>query len=222
MIVIPQVLNADEIAQLRAIAARAQWIDGSATATGHAAQQKKNEQIDERSVDGGIVSQRVMQALQRNPLFAGAALPARVTRPLLNRYAPGMEYGPHFDNPLMGAEAPLRTDLSGTLFLTDPADYDGGELIVESLQGRQTAKLPAGDLVLYPSTRWHHVVPVTRGTRVAAIFWVQSVIRDHEQRELLLELSQSLNALEAAGVDRTQVARMAGVHHRLLQMWSEP
>ena len=222
MIVIPQVLNIDEIGQLRVIATRAPWVDGNVTASGHAAQQKKNEQVDERSLDGDIIGQRVTSALQRNPMFASAALPSRVTKPLLNRYAPGMEYGAHYDNPLMGGEVPLRTDLSGTLFLTDPGDYDGGELVVESLQGRQVAKLPAGDLVLYPSTRLHHVVPVTRGTRVAAIFWVQSAIRDHEQRELLLELSQALTAMEVAGVGRAQIVRMAGIHHRLVQMWSEP
>ena len=122
----------------------------------------------------------------------------------------------------MGGQPPIRTDLSGTLFLSDPGDYDGGELIVETLHGRQVAKLAAGELVLYPSTRLHYVTPVTRGARLAAIFWVQSMIRDHEQRALLLELSQSLAGLEATGADRAEISRVAGVYHRLVQMWAEP
>ena len=222
MIVLNQVLGPDDIAQLRIIAARAPWVAGNATATGHAAQQKRNEQVDERSLDGDIIGQRVLAALQRNPQFASAAFPARVTKPLMSRYVPGMEYGAHFDNPLMGGDPPLRTDISGTLFLADPADYDGGELVVETLQGRQTAKLAAGDLVLYPSTRLHFVAPVTRGTRLAAIFWIQSVIRDHEQRALLLELSHALDALGTAGADRGATMRVAGIYHRLVQMWAEP
>jgi len=222
MIVLSQVLSPDEIGQLRAIASRAPWVAGAATAHGQAAQQKKNEQVDERSLDGDIIGQRVMSALQRSPLFASAAFPARVTKPLMNRYAPGMEYGAHFDNPLMGGETPLRTDLSGTLFLSDPTDYAGGELVVETLQGRQNARLPAGDLVLYPSTRLHYVAPVTRGTRLAVVFWIQSVVRDHEQRALLLELSRALDALEAAGADRGAITRVAGIHHRLVQMWAAP
>lgn len=222
MIFLQQILGADDIAQLSIVAARAPWVAGNVTATGHAAQQKRNQQVDENSLDGDIIGQRVMAALQRHTVFATAAFPGRVTKPLMNRYAPGMEYGAHFDTPLMGGPNPLRTDLSGTLFLSDPADYDGGELVVETIHGRQVAKLPAGDLVLYPSTRMHYVAPVTRGMRVAVIFWVQSMVRDHEQRALLLELSQALVGLEAARADRAEILRVAGVYHRLVQMWAQP
>lgn len=222
MIFLPQVLGVDDIGQLRAVAERAPWVAGNVTAAGHAAQQKHNQQVDENSLDGDIIGQRVMAALQRHPVFATAAFPGRVTKPIMNRYAPGMEYGAHFDNPLMGGANPLRTDLSGTLFLSGPGDYDGGELIVETLHGRQAAKLPAGDLVLYPSTRLHYVAPVTRGLRLAVIFWVQSMVRDHEQRSLLLELWQALAGLEAARVERSEITRVAGVYHRLVQMWAEP
>ena len=222
MIFLPQVLGPDDIGQLHAVAERAPWVPGNVTASGHAAQQKNNQQVDENSLDGDIIGQRVMAALQRHPVFATAAFPGRITKPLMNRYSPGMEYRPHYDNPLMGGANPLRTDLSGTVFLSNPADYDGGDLIVETIHGRQAAKLPAGDLVLYPSTRLHYVAPVTRGTRLAVIFWVQSMVRDHEQRSLLLELWQALAGLEAARVDRAEISRVAGVYHRLVQMWAEP
>ncbi|TMG98453.1 MAG: Fe2+-dependent dioxygenase [Betaproteobacteria bacterium] len=137
-----------------------------------------------------------MRALQRNALFAAAAFPWRVSQPLMNRYAPGMEYGPHVDNSLMGGNEPLRTDMSGTLFLSEPTDYDGGELIVESSAGRQAVKLPAGDLFLYSSTRVHYVAPVTRGARLGVVFWIQSLVRDHDQRGLLFEISQTLSVLQ--------------------------
>jgi PKHD-type hydroxylase len=222
MIYLSQVLGPEDIGQLRVVGERAPWVAGNVTAAGHAAQQKKNEQVDENSLDGDIIGQRVMAALQRHPLFASAAFPSRVTKPLMNRYAPGMEYGAHFDNPLMSGTPPLRTDLSGTVFLSDPADYDGGELVVETGDGRQMAKLPPGDLALYPSTYLHYVAPVTRGTRYAAIFWVQSLVRDHGQRVLLFEITQTLASLEASGAARAEISRVAGIYHRLVQMWAEP
>jgi PKHD-type hydroxylase len=196
MLHLPRVLDAEQRALLRAIATRAPWIDGRVTAGGDAVQRKRNEQVDETSADAAILADTVMKALQGYPLFAAAAYPARVSRALMNRYGPGMEYGPHVDNPLMGGTHPLRTDLSATLFLSEPGEYDGGELVVESLAGRQAVKLPAGDPFLYPATRVHSVATVTRGMRVAVVFWVQSMIADAEERSLLFEMSQALAMLE--------------------------
>ena len=222
MLHLPRVLDAEQLALLRAIAARAPWIDGRVTAGGGAAQLKRNEQVDETSADGEILADAVMKALQRYPLFAAAAYPARLSHALMNRYRPGMEYAPHVDNPLMGGTNPLRTDLSATLFLSDPGDYDGGELVVESLAGRQSVKLPAGDLVLYPATRVHFVAPVVRGTRVAVIFWVQSLVADAEERSLLFEMSQALAMLEQQHGPSAEITRLAACHAGLVHRWAQP
>jgi PKHD-type hydroxylase len=223
MILISQVLSTAELAELHSLANRASWVDGSVTAGDGAVSLKRNQQVDETTADGKALATRVMTALRRHPTFAAAAIPAQVTPPLINRYGPGMEYRPHVDNSLMvGGAQPLRTDLSGTLFLTDPSAYDGGELVVETEQGRQTVKLPAGDLFLYPSTRLHWVTPVSRGTRVASIFWIQSLIRDESQRVLLLNMAQSIGALEAAVPDSPQLSRLASCYQQLVQMWAQP
>jgi PKHD-type hydroxylase len=208
--------------ELRTLSARAPWLDGRVTAGASAAQQKRNQQVDETTDDGRAIGARVMRALQRNTVFAAAAFPSRVSQPLMNRYAPGMEYGPHVDNSLMGGNEPLRTDMSGTLFLSEPADYDGGELIVESSTGRQAVKLPAGDLFLYPSTRVHYVAPVTRGARLGVVFWIQSLVRDHEQRALLFEISQTLAVLQQERGQTTEIVRLTACYHRLVQMWAQP
>src|SRR2546421_12419717 len=176
---LPQTLSPAELSELRDLAVRAPWLDGRITAGASAAQQKRNQQVDETTDDGRAIGARVMRALQRNAVFAAAAFPSRVSQPLMNRYAPGMEYGAHVDNSLMGGSEPLRTDMSGTLFLSEPSDYDGGELIVDSATGRQSIKLPAGDLFLYASTRVHYVAPVTRGARPRALVCIQSLIRAH-------------------------------------------
>ena len=219
---LPQILSTAELSELRDLAVRAPWLDGRITAGASAAQQKRNQQVDETTDDGRAIAARVMKALQRNALFAAAAFPWRVSQPLMNRYAPGMEYGPHVDNSLMGGNEPLRTDMSGTLFLSDPSDYDGGELIVESSAGRQAVKLPAGDLFLYPSTRVHYVAPVTRGARLGAVFWIQSLVRDHEQRTLLFEISQVLSVLQQERGQTPEIVRLTACYHRLVQMWSQP
>ncbi|MDQ2916817.1 MAG: Fe2+-dependent dioxygenase [Casimicrobiaceae bacterium] len=222
MLHLPKVLTTETLAALRSMAARATWIDGRATAGGAAAQLKRNEQVDERSDDGNVIAETVLKALQRHALFEAAAFPARVTRPLMNRYAPGMEYAPHVDNPLMGGSNPLRTDLSGTLFLSDPGDYDGGELVVDSLAGRQGVKLPAGDLFLYPATRVHYVAPVTRGVRLGAIFWIQSLVGDTEKRSLLFEMSRALQALEQQHGPSPEITQLAGCYARLVHRWAQP
>jgi PKHD-type hydroxylase len=222
MLYLPQLLNAEEIASLRNLAARAPWIDGRTTARGAAAERKRNEQVDERTLDGNALAEQVLRALHRHPLFVAAAFPRRVSQPLMNRYAPGMEYGAHVDNSLMSGSEPLRTDLSGTLFLSDPGDYDGGELVVESSAGRQAAKLPAGHLALYPATRVHFVAPVTRGVRLAVVFWVQSLIADAERRALLFDMSQALSGLERQGNASPEAIQLAACYHRLVQMWAQP
>ena len=163
-----------------------------------------------------------MRALQRNVVFAAAAFPSRVSQPMMNRYAPGMEYGPHVDNSLMGGNEPLRTDMSGTLFLSDPTGYDGGELIVESPGGRQSVKLPPGDLFLYASTRVHYVAPVTRGARLGVVFWIQSLVRDSEQRTLLFEVSQALSVLQQERGQTPDIMQLTACYHRLVQMWAQP
>jgi len=140
----------------------------------------------------------------------------------MNRHSPGMNYGMHVDGALLGARDPLRSDLSGTLFLSDPADYDGGELLVDGLQGRQSAKLPAGDLVIYPSTQLHAVMPVTRGARLTCAFWVQSIVSDPLQRTLLFEMAQALALLNDVAGARPEFLRLTGIYHRLVQMWARP
>jgi len=222
MFQLPQILTTAELNELRDLAVRAPWLDGRVTAGASAAQQKRNQQVDETTDDGRAIAARVMRALQRNALFAAAAFPWRVSQPLMNRYAPGMEYGPHVDNSLMGGNEPLRTDLSGTLFLSEPTDYDGGELIVESSVGRQGVKLAAGDLFLYPSTRVHYVAPVTRGARLGVVFWLQSLVRDHDQRALLFEISQTLSVLQQQRGQTPEIIQLTACYHRLVQMWAQP
>jgi PKHD-type hydroxylase len=222
MFQLPQILTTAELNELRDLALRAPWLDGRVTAGASAAQQKRNQQVDETTDDGRAIAARVMRALQRNALFAAAVFPWRVSQPLMNRYAPGMEYGPHVDNSLMGGNEPLRTDLSGTLFLSEPTDYDGGELIVESSAGRQAVKLAAGDLFLYPSTRVHYVAPVTRGARLGVVFWIQSLVRDHDQRALLFEISQTLSVLQQQRGQTPEIIQLTACYHRLVQMWVQP
>jgi len=219
---LPQIVTAAEISELRDLATRAPWLDDRVTAGASAAQQKRNQQVDETTDDSRAIGARVMRALQRNPVFASAAFRSRVTQPLMNRYAPGMEYGAHVDNSLIGGSEPLRTDMSGTLFLSEPSDYDGGELIVESSAGRQAIKLPAGDLFLYPSTRVHYVAPVTRGARLGVVFWIQSLVRDHEQRALLFEISQVLSAMQQERGQTPEIVHLTACYHRLVQMWAQP
>ena len=222
MLHLPSVLTPAEVSELRQRAARAPWLEGRNAAGGESREAKRNEQVDESSEDGRAIATLTMQALSRNALFSQAAFPARVTPPMMNRYTPGMTYGMHVDGALMGASAPLRTDLAGTLFLSDPSDYEGGELLVDGLQGRQTAKLPAGDLVIYPSTQLHAVLPVTRGVRLACVFWVQSIVSDPLQRTLLFEMAQALALLNDAAGTRPEFLRLTGLYHRLVQMWARP
>lgn len=222
MLHLPGVLTPAEVSELQQRAARAPWVDGRNTAAGEARDAKRNEQIDENSEDGRAIAALAMQALSRNAMFSQAAFPARVTPPTMNRHTPGMAYGMHVDGALMGGREPLRTDLSGTLFLSDPSDYEGGELLVDGLQGRQSAKLPAGDLVIYPATQLHAVMPVTRGVRLACVFWVQSIVADPLQRTLLFEMAQALALLNDVAGMRPEFLRLTAIYQRLVQMWARP
>ncbi len=222
---IPDVLTADEVARIRAIIDAAEWVDGNATSGPQAALAKRNEQLPEGSAAAREAGTLVLTAIQRSPLFIAAALPAKVYPPLFNRYGDGQGFGTHVDNAirqLRGTDFRIRTDLSATLFLEDPENYDGGELTIEGTFGTQTVKLPAGHMIVYPSTSLHHVTPVTRGARVAAFFWLQSMVRDDGKRTLLFQLDTAIQRLtsERGGAD-TSVVELTGVYHNLLRRWAD-
>jgi PKHD-type hydroxylase len=224
LLVVPKVLTAEQLNRCRDTLAAAEWVDGKATAGYQGAQVKQNRQLPENSQLARELGDLVLGSLERNPLFISAALPQRVYPPMFNRYEGGEHFGSHVDNavrliPDTGIK--LRTDISATLFLADPADYAGGELLVEDTYGTHSIKLPAGDMVLYPSTSLHKVTPVTRGARVASFFWIQSMVRDDAQRTLLYDLDTSIQRLNAAGADEAARTRLIGCYHNLLRMWSE-
>jgi PKHD-type hydroxylase len=225
MIAIPELLSADQVARVRAIIDAAEWVDGNVTSGSQSALAKKNEQLPETSDaarQGGAI---ILDALGKSPLFFAAALPLKVFPPLFNRYGEGHTFGTHVDNAIRiqrGSEFRIRSDLSITVFLEDPAAYDGGELVVEDHYGVQRVKLPAGHAVIYPSSSLHHVTPVTRGVRVASFFWLQSMIRDDSARRILFDLDQSVQRLtgELGGSDRS-VIELTGVYHNLLRRWAD-
>ncbi|MDB5696848.1 MAG: Fe(II)-dependent oxygenase [Sphingomonas bacterium] len=210
---------------MRAIVAAGPWADGNATSGAQSALAKRNEQLPEDSRAAKEAGDLVLDALGRSPLFVAAALPLKVFPPLFNRYAGGQEFGRHVDTAVRirrGSDFRIRSDLSATLFLADPADYDGGELVIEGQFGEQRVKLPAGDLVVYPASSLHRVDPVPRGERLASFFWVQSMVRDDTARTLLFELDQGVQA--AAGVlgqGDLATVRLTGVYHNLLRRWAE-
>ncbi len=225
MIEIPDLLDAAAVARLRAIVDAGEWIDGNATSGPQSALAKRNEQLVE---DGGAAREGgalVLDALGKAPLFIAAALPAKVFPPLFNRYAGGQAFGTHVDNAIRmqrGTDFRLRSDLSATLFLADPDSYDGGELVVEGAYGAQSVKLPAGHMIVYPASSLHRVAPVTRGTRIACFFWIQSMVRDGEARRHLFELDQAVQtlAVEKGQGDRT-VIQLTGLYHNLLRRWAD-
>jgi len=199
------------------------WVDGRATAGEQSALAKRNLQVPEDAAAARELGETILGALGRNPRFVSAALPLRVFPPLFNRYDPGMAFDVHVDNAIrFSGPVRYRTDLSATLFLTDPADYDGGELIVEDAYGEHAVKLPAGSMVLYPATSLHRVAPVTRGSRWAAFFWVQSMVRSDEQRSLLFDLDTAIQALSArVGQGDAAMVSLTGTYHNLIRMWAE-
>ena len=225
LIAIPDLLSTAELTRIRAIIDAAEWIDGNATSGPQSALAKRNEQLPEGSAAHREAGAILLDALGASPLFFAAALPLKVFPPLFNRYAEGQTFGTHVDNAIRiqrGTEFRIRSDLSITVFLEDPAAYDGGELVVEDHFGAQCVKLPAGHAVLYPSSSLHHVTPVTRGVRVASFFWLQSMVRDAGNRRILFDLDQAVQRLTAqlGGTDRS-VIELTGVYHNLLRSWAD-
>ncbi|MHC1479068.1 Fe2+-dependent dioxygenase [Frateuria aurantia] len=220
---IPEVLNPHEVARLRNALDLAEWTDGSETVGALGAQVKRNQQLPDASPLRHELGQIVLAALARNPLYHAAALPARVLPPRFNRYADQGTYGNHVDGAVMALPggAQVRSDVSCTLFLNPPDAYDGGELIIEDTYGEHEVKLAAGDLILYPSSSLHRVQPVSRGARLAAFFWIQSLIRDDGQRRLLFEMDSSIQRLLGSGADQRAVLQLTGVYHNLLRRWAE-
>lgn len=223
---IPQLLSATQVAEVRRAvdAADAPWVDGRATAGHQGAPVKKNSQIEEASPLARQLGQIVLAELERNPLFISAVLPHRVYPPMFNRYGEGMYFGTHVDGAVRmipGSGHKLRTDLSATLFLAAPESYDGGELIIENDFGSETVKLAAGDAIVYTSTSRHRVNAVTRGVRIACVFWIQSLIRDDQKREQLFELDRTIQRLTETHADPDSLVRLAGHYHSLLRLWTE-
>ncbi|OEZ61310.1 Fe2+-dependent dioxygenase [Duganella sp. HH105] len=224
MLHIPGVLSREQVAAMRQRLDQTDWVDGRTTVGAQGAQVKQNRQLAEGSALAQELGAEVLAALARSPLFFSAALPLRTCPPLFNSYAGGEHYGDHVDGALRRVASSgqwLRTDVSSTLFLCDPEDYDGGELIVTDAYGEHEVKLPAGDLIVYPSTSVHRVMPVTRGARVCSFFWTQSMVRDDMRRSLLLELDQNIQSLRARLGDCPELVGLTGHYHNLLRQWSE-
>ena len=221
---VPDVLTPAEVAACRRDLDAATWVDGRVTAGFQSTLVKHNVQVPEDHPVAKSCGEMILTALARQPLFASAALPLRVFPPLFNGYASGESFGTHVDNAvrqLPGLPHRIRTDLSATLFLTDPDGYDGGVLTVEDRFGVQSVKLPAGDMVLYPASSLHHVTPVTRGRRVSAFFWIQSMVRDDGRRTLLFDLDMAVQSLGRDVPDHPSVVQLTGVYHNLIRQWAE-
>jgi len=223
---IPQVLTPDQLAAIRAAldGDTSPWVDGRITAGHQGALVKRNQQLDEGSAMASELGTLIVAQLERNPLFISAALPHRVYPPMFNRYAAGMHFGTHVDGAIRqipGTGQKLRTDLSATLFLTSPDSYEGGELVIDSDVGSQQAKFAAGDLVVYTATLRHRINVVTRGHRLASVFWIQSLIRDDMHREQLFELDRTIQQLTQRAVDPESLVRLTGHYHSLLRLWSD-
>jgi len=223
LLAIPELLTPQELAKIRATLEDADWADGRLTAGTQSAQVKQNLQLPEESVVARAARATVLAALDRNALFFSAALPRRIFPPLFNRYEGGMRFGNHVDNAIRTHAASgqrIRTDLSATLFLADPESYDGGELVIDDTYGSHRVKLPAGHMILYPSTSLHRVEPVTRGARVTCFFWLESMVREDAQRALLFDMDSAIVAMRAAHGDEPPVVAMTGIYHNLLRRWA--
>ena len=221
---IPRVLPASLVAGIRARIDAAHWVHGNITSGHQSAQAKYNEQLPEDSEEAKKSGEEIVSALGKSPLFFSAALPKQVYPPLFNRYRGEMSFGSHVDSAMRVHAATgrrIRTDISATLFLTDPNDYDGGELVVEDTYGVHSVKLPAGDMVIYPATSLHRVTPITRGTRVSSFFWIESMIRDDAQRSLLFDMDMALVRLNQHAPGHASLIALTGCYHNLLRMWGE-
>jgi PKHD-type hydroxylase len=221
---VPNVLNGEQVARCREVIMQSKWVDGRVTAGHQSALVKNNLQLPEESTEARELGDMIIAALERHPLFIAAALPCRVFPPIFSRYDVGMSLGTHLDNSvrqIAGTPFRLRTDLAATLFLSQPDEYDGGELVIDDVHGAHAAKLPAGEMVLYPATSLHRVTPVTRGTRLAAIFWVQSMVRDESHRRLLFELDMAINQVNQALPNHAAVVALTNCYHNLLRRDAE-
>ena len=221
---IPRVLTEAQVARGRALLEHTKWVDGRTTAGHLSARAKHNLQVAEGTPEARELGEVVVTALERTPLFMSAALPLRVFPPLFNRYEPGMTFGAHVDNAIRqvaGSPLRVRTDLSATLFLSAPEEYDGGELVVDDTYGAHSVKLPAGDMILYPATSLHRVQPVTRGVRLASIFWVQSMVRDDGERALLFDLDMAISQVRESQPDHPGVVALTSCYHNLLRRWAD-
>jgi PKHD-type hydroxylase len=221
---IPEVFSPNQVREARSLLDAAEWVDGRVTAGHQSARVKDNLQLPEEHPVSRQVGATILAALQQSPMFVAAALPLRIFPPLFNRYEGGRAFGSHVDNAIRqvpGTPYRIRTDLSATLFLSDPSEYDDGALLVEDTYGVHAVKLPAGHLLLYPSTSLHRVSTVTTGSRVASFFWIQSMIRDDGQRTLLFDLDAAIQAVNRHLPDLPAAVQLTGVYHNLLRQWAE-
>ena len=224
VIQIPAVLNAAQVQEGRRRLDAADWVDGKVTAGHQSGRVKDNMQLPEDHPTAIELGDLILAALERSTLFVSSALPAKVFPPLFNRYRGGQKFGTHIDNAIRqvpGTEHRIRTDLSATLFFSDPDEYEGGELVVEDNYGVQRVKLAAGSVILYPASSLHHVTPVTAGARVSSFFWIQSMVRDDGQRTLLFDLDQSIQRVNQSIPDDPVAVQLTGVYHNLLRRWAD-
>jgi PKHD-type hydroxylase len=225
LLCVPDVLSPDEVADFRRIMDAEDWEDGRSTAGAQSAEVKQNEQLPPDGRTARQLGERIVRAITSNPAFISAAVPLHIFPPLFNRYGAGKYFGEHVDNCIRGDHLTglrIRTDLSVTLFLSDPRDYDGGELVVEDYYGEHSIKLPAGHLVLYPATSLHKVTPVTRGTRVSSFFWVQSMIKDPLARRYTYDMDNALQTLvDRLGRNDPEVRKLTNIYHNLIRYWAD-
>lgn len=222
LVQIPNVLSPEQVAACRRLLDVSEWIDGSATAGHQSRLAKKNMQLAEDDPAAVEIGELITGTVERNPLFVSAALPSQIFPPLFNRYSGGQDFGTHVDNAIRqvsGTANRIRTDLSATLFFSEPDEYDGGELVIEDTYGVQRVKLPAGHMILYPASSLHHVTPVTRGERIASFFWIQSMVRDDGRRTLLFDLDSAIQQVAVSG--NSQAVKLTGIYHNLLRRWAE-
>lgn len=225
MIPIRKVFTPEQVQQIRMYLDQADWQAGDITAGQQARRVKNNHQLPQNAALTQQIGDLILDELARHPVFISAALPQKILPPMFNRYSVGETYGLHVDNAIRiipDTSIRVRTDLSATLFLSDPAEYDGGDLQIENHFGPQRVKLAAGDMILYPSTSVHQVMPVIAGSRVCAVFWLQSMVRSHEQRTLLFDLDQSIQSLVSQhGHEHKDVTRLSGVYQNLMRQWAD-
>ncbi|MEW6734365.1 MAG: Fe2+-dependent dioxygenase [Acidobacteriota bacterium] len=221
---IPDVLTTEQVAEVRKVLNEVEWVNGRITAGHQSARAKENLQVPEQHPAAQQLGEMILTALGKNGLFVSAALPSKVFPPLFNRYQPGHSFGTHVDNAIRqvpGTPHFIRTDLSATLFLTAPEEYEGGELIVEDTYGVHKVKLPAGHLILYPATSLHQVQPITHGMRLASFFWIQSMVRDDGKRTLLFDLDMAIQRLNSDMPDHPSAVQLTAVYHNLLRRWAD-